>query len=283
MITGGGSGLGRGLVDCFLEEGASIGILELSGSKVAELEGSLDPDRVVVVQGDVRSATANRECVERIRDRFGRLDSLIHCSGVAEFTPALSLIPPESLDEAYREIMDVNVLGPIKSALAAIPELRATGGSIIFTLSTSSFFVGSPHSLYNIAKHALTGVVKQFAYELGPAIRVNAVVPTAIQGSQIGGPAVLGQDELTPEKFFPDLPGAMAGLSPLGAYPTPRDYAPIYLLLADRESSRVVTGSMVNWDSGFSVAGPGMGMAEALRSGAFGPMGGESDQKTDKS
>ena len=272
LVTGGGSGLGRGLIEAFLEEGAKVGVIEVSSKKGAALRSDLDPDRVEVIEGDVREAEVNREAVGRTVARFGRLDSFIQCAGICDYQPSICLVPEDALEAAYRQVMDVNVLGPIHGARAAAPELRKTGGSMVMTLSTAAFSPGGPHGLYIVAKHALAGAVKQLAYELAPSIRVNAVTPGPIRESQIGGPQALGQAALTPSDFFPEIETSLRESTPLGIYPSARDYAPIYLLLADRERNRIATGSLVTWDIGITLAGHGMGAAHALRAGAFGSM-----------
>lgn len=267
LITGGGSGLGRGLVDAFIAEGASVGVLERSADKVTALRAAMKGEPVEVVQGDVRDTSVNEEAVESTVKRFGQLDALVQCTGIADFSPALNRIPASDLDSAFHDIMDINVLGSIKSAQAAIPFLKKSRGAIVFTLSTSGILVGTPHSLYNISKAALAHVVRQYAYELAPHIRVNAVIPAAIKGSDMRGPASLGQADIKLDEVFGDIEPLLEKSTLLGIYPTPADYAPIYLLLAHRIMARIVTGSLVAWDTGILTAGSGMGMAEFLREG----------------
>jgi NAD(P)-dependent dehydrogenase (short-subunit alcohol dehydrogenase family) len=266
LITGGGSGLGRGLVKAFLEAGARVGALDNSAQKIADLESENRSGPLVAIQGDVRSVKDNDRAVGALVERFGRLDVFVQCAAIADFTPGLTLLPQESIARAFTEIMEINVLGPILGGLSAAPELRRTKGSIIFTLSTSGFFVG-PHSLYNISKNAATGIVRQLAFELAPDVRVNAVVPGAIQGSRLSGPDALGQRDTYPEKAFgADMEKMIRNATPLHLYPSPDDYAPIYLLLADRKAARAATGSMVFWDGGISLVGPGMETMAAFRS-----------------
>jgi NAD(P)-dependent dehydrogenase (short-subunit alcohol dehydrogenase family) len=270
LITGGGSGLGRGLVDAFVEQGAKVGVLELSDTKAEQLRDDVSDGTVHVVTGDVRDPVANARAVDEVVDRYGRLDAFIQCAGITDWTPALTLLPEESLPDAFTEIMGVNVLGAILGARAALAALRKTEGSMIFTLSTSGFFPGGQGGLYTLSKHALVGLVRQLAYELAPTVRVNAVIPGPVKESRIAGPAVLGQDKLYPEAAFPDIDAMITKATPRHIYPAAKDYAPIYLLLADRERARLATGSLISWDVGISLVGHGTDVMEALQSGAFG-------------
>src|ERR1700738_3512496 len=76
MITGGGSGLGRSLVRRFLEENASVGVVELSPANAADLRSEFGDD-VVVVEGDAAGLADNRKAVAETVERFGKLDTFI--------------------------------------------------------------------------------------------------------------------------------------------------------------------------------------------------------------
>ena len=267
LISGGGSGLGYGLIGSFLDEGATVGTLEVSEEKVALLRKDYPGDALVAVHGDVRSVEDNAQAVKETVGAFGRLDSFIQCAGITDWTPAFSLLANDTLPEAFDEILRVNVLGTVLGAKAAVEELRKTQGSITLTLSTSGFFPGGQGAIYTLSKHALVGLVRQLAYELAPTVRVNAVVPGAIQESRIGGPAVLGQADLYPEAVVPDFGGLVESMTPLHVYPKASEYAGIYQLLADPERGRLATGSIVFWDGGISLIGHGTGVMDALQSG----------------
>jgi 2,3-dihydroxy-2,3-dihydrophenylpropionate dehydrogenase len=239
FITGAGTGLGRGLLECFVEEGAKVGSLEQVEEKVEKLRADVDPDRVVVEQGDVQIYADNRRAVAVTVEKFGRLDVFVQCAGITDWTPAFTRFDTDTISQAFDDIMRVNVLGATLGALASAPELRKTNGSMIFTLSTSGFFPGGQGALYTLSKHALNGLVRQLAYELAPDVRVNGIVPGAIRESRLRGPEVLGQHELYPEKAFPEI-------------------------LADRQAARLASGSIVFWDSGISITGHGTAVKDAL-------------------
>jgi NAD(P)-dependent dehydrogenase (short-subunit alcohol dehydrogenase family) len=265
LVTGAGTGLGRALVDSFLAEGAAVAVLEVAHDKVRQLEAEIGSESAVVVQGDVRRQDDNERAVAAAVERFGRLDVFVQCAGITDWTPAFTLLPTEKIPAAFDEIMQVNVLGSILGAKAAIPALQDSGGSMIFTLSTSGYFPGGQGAIYTLSKHALIGLVRQLAYELAPTVRVNGVVPGSIRESRIGGPVSLGQEDLYPATALPDIERIIEEMSPLDYYPSARDYGPIYLLLADREAARLATGSIVFWDTGTALIGHGTGVMKALR------------------
>lgn len=142
FITGGGTGLGRGLLDSFHAEGAKVGTVEVVPDKVERLRSELDDDEVVVVQGDVQVFADNERAIAETVEKFGRLDAFIQCAGITDWTPAFTLLPTDKMSKAFDDIMRINVLGPTFGALAAAPELRKTKGSMVFTLSTSGYFPG---------------------------------------------------------------------------------------------------------------------------------------------
>ena len=84
LITGGGSGIGRALVERFLEEGASVGVLERSNEKAKELQDQFG-DNVVVVQGDVTQLEDNERAVAETVQAFGKLDTFIGNAGIFDF------------------------------------------------------------------------------------------------------------------------------------------------------------------------------------------------------
>jgi NAD(P)-dependent dehydrogenase (short-subunit alcohol dehydrogenase family) len=265
FLTGGGSGLGRGLVESFLEEDAKVVVLESVEEKADALRKDFADSAVAVITGDVRSRTDNARAVAAAVEQFGKLDVFVQCAGITDWVPALTLLPDDDVAAAFTEIMQVNVLGPLLGALACAAELRKSEGSMIFSLSTSAFLPGGQGGLYTLSKHSAVGLVRQLAYEMAPAVRVNAVVPGPIKESRIGGPVALGQSDLYPEKVMPGIEEMLKGVSPLRSYPAARDYAPIYLLLADRKRARIATGSIVPWDTGISLVGHGTAAMELVQ------------------
>jgi 2,3-dihydroxy-2,3-dihydrophenylpropionate dehydrogenase len=254
VVTGGASGLGRSLVANFSGEGHHVVFLDRSEHKVRELADDI-PESVGVV-GDVRSAADNERAVGAALDRFGRLDAAVGCAAITDRFVLLTEIPEASFDDAVNEVLDVNLKGYMRLARATAGPLRRSGGSMVFTLSTSALFAAGGGPLYTISKHAGVGLVRQLAWELGPEVRVNAVVPAVIADSDIRGPAALGEADQSPQSARAGLEDAYRASVPLRSFPVGDDYYPIYRLLVSRENT-TATGAIVNWDAGTSVVGHG--------------------------
>jgi NAD(P)-dependent dehydrogenase (short-subunit alcohol dehydrogenase family) len=189
---------------------------------------------------------------------FGRLDSFVGAAAISEFTMFFTQMPIEKVEETFNEVIGVNLKGYVLGALAAVPELRKTEGSIVLTLSPAGFFPGGGGPVYTLSKHAGVGLVRQLAFELAPTIRVTAVSPGAIPGSDLRGPSALGQQEMSLQGIPREQHEAMVKrVTPLAMYPDPEGYFPIYALLAGQDS-KLTTGAVFHWDQGTQLVGFGM-------------------------
>jgi NAD(P)-dependent dehydrogenase (short-subunit alcohol dehydrogenase family) len=188
LVTGGGSGIGRGIVERFVAEGAQVGVLDLSEPRLRELEEALG-DEVVCVQGTVTSMDDNERAVAATLERFGRLDTFVGNAAIFDAFATLVDMPAEAVSDAFDELFGVNVKGYLLGAKASAPALLDSSGSMIFTASYASFHPAGGGSLYTASKHAVAGLVRQLAYELAPKVRVNGVAPgVAPTNLQVGLP-----------------------------------------------------------------------------------------------
>lgn len=253
MLTGAGSGIGRGALEAYLLAGASVVALERSPEKCAELRslGESRGERVAVVEGDATRATDNAAAVAEARRRFGRLDVAAAFVGVFDtYTPLLD-IPEDVFEAAFAEVFAVNVKSALLLARAAAPVLRGWRGSVILTLSSSSFYAGRGGTLYVASKFALRGTVIQLAHELAPDVRVNGVAPGGTVGTDLRGLASLGRSE----DRLDDRPGRRDQLeqrTPLHVALTPADHAGLYVFLAS-DAARHLTGEILRSDGGLGV------------------------------
>jgi cis-2,3-dihydrobiphenyl-2,3-diol dehydrogenase len=251
IVTGGGSGLGRAVVERFLAEGAQVGVLEKSAEKLAKLEADLGDD-VVGVQGDVTSYQDNVRVVEETVARFGKLDTFVANAAIWDFSTKLVDMPEDSLDTLFDEMFHVNVKGYLFGAKAAVRKLAASGGSIIFTVSNAGFYPGGGGPLYTSSKHAVLGLIKQLAFELAPKIRVNGVAPGGML-TDLRGPGALGLGETNISSV--PLANLVNQCTVLQKLPEAADYAGNYVLLASKENSSASTGAIINCDGGMGVRG----------------------------
>lgn len=252
VVTGGSGGIGRAVVDRYVAEGARVVVLDRDAETAAAL-AEQHPHAVGVVLGDVRDAEAQDEVVGRAMSEFGRLDTYVGNAGVYDFGLPLEQMTAKELSGAFREIFEINVLGPLQGVRAAAAELRRTRGSVILTVSSSGAYAGGGGSLYVGSKHAVAGLVKQLANELAPDVRVNGVAP----GATHTGLAGLRQFD-DHERRLQDETALLAGIAralPVGFVSEPEDHAGLYVTLADARDSRFLTGVVIASDGGLA-AGP---------------------------
>lgn len=247
LLTGGGSGIGRAVVERFIAEGARVCVLELSAGKANDLRSDFVSD-LVVVEGNACSVVDNRRAVATAVEAFGGLDVFIGNVGIFDGSAHLMSLELEQIDKAFDEMFSVNVKGYLLGVRAAAPALLESRGAVILTASYSSTAPAGGGVLYVSSKHAVLGLVRQLAYELAPKVRVNGIAP-GVAPTVMSGLESLGQTRIEAV-----LPGTEHGL-PLQFIPTTEDYAGAYVFLASDRWSRVMTGSLITADSGASIRG----------------------------
>lgn len=248
MLTGAGSGIGRAALEAFLAAGVRAAVLEQSADKCASLS-ELGPD-VAVVQGDARSLRDTKAAVAAAC-AIGPVRIAVSFVGIFDHYLPLAEIPEEQFDAAFDEIFAVNVKSALVLARAVTGDLRRSRGTLILTLSSSSFHPGRGGPLYVASKHALRGVVAQLAHELAPEIRVNAVAPGGTVHTDLRGLRSLGQSATR----LDDRPGRQEQLearTPLHIALAASDHAASYLFLAS-EGACGMTGQILCSDGGLSV------------------------------
>lgn len=251
LVTGGGSGLGRAVVERFLAEGARVGVLERSAEKVAQLAADFG-DRVVAVQGDVRSLDDNRRAVADTVARFGKLDCFVGNAAIWDHGAGLLATDGDRLAQGFDELFAINVKGYLLGAKAAAAELVKTEGSMIFTLSNAAFYPAGGGPLYTASKHAAVGLIRQLAYELAPKVRVNGVAPCGM-ASDLRGPEALGQQDM--RIMDSRTPEAIRSILPLQFFPEPADFTGPFVMLASRADNRTLSGVLINADAGLAIRG----------------------------
>lgn len=260
LVTGGAAGIGRGVVDAFVAEGATVGVLDISAEGGRRL--ARDQPDVEVVQGDVTRIADNQRAVDALVQRHGRLDVLVTVAGLWDYFAALLDIEADRLEPAFDELFAVNVKGTLFAAHAAAPHLVRSEGAIVMTLSNAAFYAAGGGPLYTASKFATRGLVAQLAYELAPKVRVNGVAPggtiTELRGLRSLGTAAAKMSEV------PDIEGLVRSVSPLGTASAPEDHAYSYVLLASNQRSPAITGTIIQSDGGIGVRGFGQvaGLAE---------------------
>jgi len=257
LITGGGSGIGRAVVDRYIEEGANVAVVDVVPDRLAELAKTYGK-RVACIEGDVTTLEANRRAVAETVKAFGKLDVFVANAGLGDAFREIMDIPEEDVAKVYTEIFDLNVKAVILGARVAVPELLKTEGSIVITLSNSSFYPDGGGVMYIGSKHGALGVMRQLAHELAPWIRVNGVSPGATK-TDIRMPVSFGLDEhgqrIRTHTHPSNADAAVERVTPLKMHAWPADHAGAFVLVASRRDGRAMTGSVVQTEAGLGIRG----------------------------
>jgi phthalate 3,4-cis-dihydrodiol dehydrogenase len=248
LVVGGGSGIGRGVVEAFVEEGAQVGVLEVDPAKCADVKANIECE---VVQGDAAALVDNARAVDAVISRYGGLDILVNCVGIFDFNRGIADIDGDALSDAFDEIFRANVFTHLLSVKAALPALQATRGSIVLTVSTSGFYPGRGGVLYVATKFAVRGLVIALAHDLAPEVRVNGVAPGGTLGTDLHGLTSLGLESARLDAD-PNREADLRSRTLLRLALTPKDHASSYVFLASRRSQGI-TGTFVHSDGGIGV------------------------------
>ncbi|MGA4538971.1 SDR family oxidoreductase [Uniformispora flossi] len=251
LIVGAAGGLGAAVTRRYLAEGCAVVAADRDPERVAALAASAgDHPRLRAVTADAATWEGSRELAAEVRDTFGGPDVFVSCVGVYDHGARLADIDGAELGAALDECYRANVGSVLLNLRAVLEPLAARRGRVVLTASYASYRAGGGGVLYTSAKHAVRGLVTQLAYELAPAVRVNAVAPGVLP-TVMSGLGALGQQARDAV-----LPGTEDAL-PLHRVPTPDDMAGLYVMLADPADTVAVTGTTIVADSGLLSRGLG--------------------------
>jgi len=241
LVTGGASGIGQQVCRAMINEGARVAVgdldLERAQATAGELrQGGADAH---AFQLDVASPASVQAFVTAAETALGGLDVLVNCAGIREIVPVLEL----SFEE-WSRVMNVNVNGTFLASQAFARRLVALNkpGGIVNIASTLGLMAAPKRAAYTTSKHAVVGLTRQMALELGEKnIRVNAVAPGVIR------------TPLT-ERYFqdPEMAQTIRDIHALGRWGDPKDIANAILFLADAENA-FVTGTILTVDGGWTI------------------------------
>jgi NAD(P)-dependent dehydrogenase (short-subunit alcohol dehydrogenase family) len=233
LVTGGAQGMGRAIAERFLEEGASVVVLDLDAELVERTAREL---AAVAVAGDVSRREDVRRAVETCVERFGRLDVLVAQAGIGDLRPLLEID-----DAAWNRMLSVNLTGVFLSVQEAARVMAADGrgGAIVVTSSTNAFYVEKHTAHYSATKGGIWTFVRNAALDLGQhGIRVNSVLPGIIR-TRLGEPLI--EDPVAGPEYLKRVA--------LGRFGEPVEIANAVLFLASDEAS-YVTGEGLVVDGG---------------------------------
>ncbi|GEO36153.1 3-hydroxybutyrate dehydrogenase [Skermanella aerolata] len=237
LITGASRGIGFGIAQGFAAAGADLHIAaENEGIVAAAGELGATAHRVDITQNDEVAAMAAR---------IGAVDVLINNAGLELMTP-LDDTSAEN-EAAFRRIIEINILGTFLVTRAVAPGMRA-GGAIVNTASVWGRVAEPLFSAYVASKHAVIGLTKTWAKELGPrGIRVNAVCPGWVRTE--ASMRSLGRMAERANRPEPELLGDIIAGQALPGLMEPPDMAGTYLFLASGLAANI-TGQSLGADRG---------------------------------
>lgn len=258
LITGGGTGIGRAVALRFVAEGANVAIVGRTRETLDEVIAAAGKagERMLALTADVTSPADMHRVVEETVAKFGQLDTLVPNAGIWDFQRSITRLSGEELSQAFDELMGINVKGYLLAVEAAWPELAKTSGSVVMTLSNSSFYSNGGGPLYTASKFAARGLVTELAYELAPKIRVNGVAVGGMR-TDLRGPKSIGLKERSIGDSFAksEVVGDNPYLPLRHSSVEPEDFTGPYVFLASAQNSGVITGHIINADGGIGVRG----------------------------
>lgn len=254
LVTGAGGGIGRACAVRLAQEGADIVALDLAGEReqaaLAETARLVRGHgaRAVTSAADIRDLEALSAAIRAGVTELGPLDVVVANAGVSD-NPG----PSWEIDDAvWDRSIDVNLTGTWHTVKAGVALMNPAGGSVIIVSSTAAIKAVPGASHYSAAKHAVTGLAKTLANELGArSIRVNTVHPGAVATPMTLNPTTFAR--LRPDLENPTADDVAEVLSTKTLLPVPwvdpDDVGNAVLFLASDES-RYVTGLQMVVDAG---------------------------------
>jgi 2-deoxy-D-gluconate 3-dehydrogenase len=238
IVTGGASGIGLSTVELLAGAGAKVAVVDRNLEAAEQALAKAGSDGIALA-ADVADEAAVERATDATMAKFGRIDILVNCAGIAIRRPAVEV----SLAD-WDKVMNVNTTGTFlfSRAVARHMIVAKNGGSIVQTASIMGFSGGGlyPNISYQTSKGAVVNMTRALAVEWAPHnIRVNAVAPTWVKT-----PFISGLME------HPDLIKQIEAMTPLARLAEPQDVAAAILYLAG-PAAGMVTGHTLFVDGGF--------------------------------
>ncbi|MGN7226393.1 SDR family NAD(P)-dependent oxidoreductase [Dietzia maris] len=249
LVTAGTGGIGRGIAEALLAEGASVVVTGRSADKGADALAEIGlPDRTAFLTGDARDRDEVAGWVSGAVEAFGRLDILVNNAGGSDGFAPVHELSDEAWDNAFTFIVD----SAFWATRAALPVMLGNDGGRVINISSVEGKMGNKAAVshYISAKHAMNGFTKAVAFEYGQqGITSNAICPGAVETERTKeiGPAFAAENGLTYEEFLADYAKDAA----TGRLNTVGEIGAMAVLLAGPAGAGI-TGALLNVDGGTS-------------------------------
>ena len=237
LITGGGSGIGRGIALAYAEHGATVIAADINLAGAAETVAMIGGNAARAEALDVTDRAACNALAAKVKAEVGDLSILVNNAGIVR----RATLDQDSALEDWDDTIGINVNGVFNSTYAFLDQLKATKGRIISIGSIQSFVHTANCVAYTTSKHAVKGFTVGLAAELGKyGIRVNAIGPGLI-ATPINENGIMKNPPML-ERFMAHIP--------LGRHGTPEDIAGPAVFLAS-DLAKYVTGHTLMSDGGY--------------------------------
>ena len=236
VVTGGSRGIGRSIAAGFAAAGANVVVasrkLPACQAVAAQLDDAYGVTCLPVAYHAANWSDSDRLAAEVIK-RYGRCDVLVNNAGMSPPHDGIATITEEYFDK----VSAVNLKGPFRLSSLLGPQMaEANGGSIINVSTIGSLRPAAAEIVYACAKAGLNALTIALAGELAPAVRVNGLLPGAV-------------DTDIAAAWSPEMRDRARRGAPLGRLGTPDDFVGPALWLAS-ERSAFVTGTLIRVDGG---------------------------------
>lgn len=241
LITGASRGIGLGIAQRLVAEGATVAITARKAEGLAEAAQTMPPGAVLSFAGKSDDAAHRAAVLDGIAEQFGGLDILVNNAGI---NPVFGPLSEVDLD-AVRKILEVNVIGTLGwvQEVLAHPGLafRDRRGCIVNVSSVAGRIPSPGLGSYGVSKAANSHLAATLAVELGPEIRVNAVAPAVVKTDFA-------------KALYAGREAEVAAQYPLNRLGTVTDVAAAVAYLVSEDASWV-TGQLLTLDGGLLTAG----------------------------
>ena len=239
VVTGGGRGIGRAIVERFVTEGATVITCGRHNARPVDL-----PDAVGWRQCDVATPSDVDALKDYVEATFGVATVLVNNAGVQ-----VEKTVTESSDEDWDAVIGANCRGVFHGCRAFIPGMEAAGGGAIVNIGSISGVVADPAmALYNASKAFVHGLTRSIAVDHGPTVRCNAVRPGWIMTDMADAAFALAENA---DRAKQDALARHAA----GRFGKPEDIAEAAIWLASDEAA-FVTGQCLTVDGGLTATSP---------------------------
>ncbi len=242
VITGAGSGIGREICRVFYEEGAQLAAMDVNPAglkETASLTGAGE-DRFLALPLDVKNVPEIEQAVQKVVERFSRIDILVNCAGLQVSLPIGAVT-----EEDWHRTVDVNLKGTYFVIQQVFKIMRPRRYGRIVNMSSLAEAKGGSAlmSVYSASKGGIASLTRALAVEMGGSnININAICPGFIY-------TAMTKEVLEIEEFK----NIALDQTPLGRIGEPADVAKLALFLASDDAS-FITGQAIFVDGGMSIS-----------------------------